>query len=181
MEKEIWRAVVGYEGLYEVSNLGRVRSLERVVARSYHSSILCKSKIMKQRLDAHGYYKISLSDEKHNHKSFFVHRIVASAFIPNPNNYPIINHKDQNPKNNYVCNLEWCTQKYNCNWADRNERLAAHFEKPIKQIKNEVVVKIWKSGSQIERETGYKRRNIQKACNGEYGYKSPYGYKWEWA
>lgn len=178
---EIWKDIEGYEGLYQVSNFGRVRSLDRYIEREGKGVVLFKGAIMKQRLNAQGYWRVALHNKHHESKGWFVHRLVALAFIDNPLELPIINHKDQNPKNNRVENLEWCNQKYNCNYADRNERLASHFEKPIKQTKNGNVVKMWKSGTEIERQTGWARRNIQRVCNREYGYKSAYGFQWEWA
>ena len=107
MEEE-WRPVKGYEGLYEVSNMGRVKSFHR------HQII-----IRKQRVDHSGYMRVCLNkDGTCNTK--LVHRLVAIAFIQNPNNYEIVNHKDGNKKNNAVDNLEWCTQSYNIKHAYHN-------------------------------------------------------------
>lgn len=104
MEKEIWKPVVGYEGLYEVSNLGRIKSINLYAHKE--PVILSTS----QRKD--GYLNIHLS--KNNIcKTYTVHRVVALAFIPNPNNLEMINHKDENRANNRVENLEWCSRKYN--------------------------------------------------------------------
>ena len=106
MEEE-WRPVKGYEGLYEVSNMGLVKSL--------HAS---QSRILKQGT-SHGYMLVNLcKDGICNMKQ--VHRLVATAFIRNPNNYEVVNHKDGNKKNNTVDNLEWCTQRYNIRHACRN-------------------------------------------------------------
>lgn len=106
MEEE-WRPVKGYEGLYEVSNMGRVKSL--------HAS---QGRILKQGT-SHGYMLVNLcKDGICNMKQ--VHRLVATAFIRNPNNYEVVNHKDGNKKNNTVDNLEWCTQRYNIRHACRN-------------------------------------------------------------
>ena len=106
--KEEWRDIIGYEGLYQVSNLGRVKSF------LYYNGT--NERIIKPIQLKNGYYNISLSKNKINKKEY-IHRLVAKAFIPNPNNYPIINHKDENPSNNCVNNLEWCTQKYNMNYV----------------------------------------------------------------
>lgn len=115
--KEIWRDIKGYEGLYKVSNYGRIKSLERkdCLGRSK------KEKILKLSEDKDGYLLITLHKNK-KVKTFKVHRLVAETFVPNPNNYPIINHKDENKINNHVSNLEWCTVKYNNNYGTRNER-----------------------------------------------------------
>lgn len=107
MEEE-WRPIKGYEGLYEVSNMGRVKSL-------YTS----QSIILKQSMSTNGYIKVNLSkDGTRNTK--WVHRLVATAFIRNPNNYEVVNHKDCNKKNNTVDNLEWCTSSYNTKHAYLN-------------------------------------------------------------
>ena len=112
MEKEIWKDIDGYEGLYQVSNLGRVKSL-------HHN----KEKILKGSYNSKGYYFVKLCKNGIS-KSIFVHRLVAQEFIPNPDNLPIVNHKDENPRNNNVDNLEWCTQKYNANYGTVRERQA---------------------------------------------------------
>lgn len=113
--KEKWKPVVGYEGLYEVSNLGRVKSLERhIVARQYNRKL--DEHILHTYDNGRGYQILSLNKDgqQTNHK---VHRIVAEAFIPNPNNYPVVNHKDGNKKNNNVDNLEWTTHQQNTKHA----------------------------------------------------------------
>lgn len=105
--KEDWKPIEGYEGFYEVSNLGRVRSLPRVT----RSNIL-KGTILKPNITPYGYQQICLCRNgiRKQHK---IHRLVANAFIPNPNNLPAINHKDWNTSNNNVDNLEWCDTQYN--------------------------------------------------------------------
>lgn len=99
MEEE-WRDIEGYEGLYQVSNLGRVKRLP---------------KIMKTTTDAQGYKVISLKDESGKAKVVKVHRLVAQAFLPNPENKPVVDHINTDRGNNFVDNLRWCTQKENCN------------------------------------------------------------------
>lgn len=101
--KEIWKPVVGYEGLYKVSNKGRVKGLR-------------SGKILKSALNKKGYPMVVLS---RNGKLLpqRVHRLVALTFIPNLNNYPIVNHINENKTDNRVENLEWCTNKYNCNYG----------------------------------------------------------------
>lgn len=107
---EIWRDIPGYEGKYQVSNTGEIRSLK-----------FGKIKILKQYTDKCGYNFLILS-ENGKRKNYFVHRSVAMTFIPNPNNLPQVNHKDENKANNCVDNLEWCSRKYNMNYGTRNER-----------------------------------------------------------
>lgn len=108
---EVFRPVEGYEGLYEVSNLGRVKSLK-----------WGKERILKPGMDGCGYLKANLYKEG-KIKHFMVHRLVAQAFIPNPEGLPQINHKDEDKTNNRVDNLEWCTAKYNSNYGTRIEQM----------------------------------------------------------
>lgn len=112
--KEIWKDIKDYEGLYQVSNLGNVRSLERKVKINKGYRIV-KNKILKLGI-RNNYYVISLN-KNNKRKSFQVHRLVAEAFIDNLDNKPIINHKNFNKLDNNVNNLEWCTQKENVNYS----------------------------------------------------------------
>lgn len=108
---EIWKDIIGYESFYQVSNIGRVRSLDRTVIRDGYGSVLFKGQIMNQ-FENNGYMMVTLRKDGHKH-NYKVHRLVMMAFEPNPDNLPCINHKDNNRKNNVVSNLEWCTYKYN--------------------------------------------------------------------
>lgn len=108
--REIFKDVVGYEGLYQVSNLGRVRS-------SY------SGKILRSATKKRGYQYVNLYKDKIS-KMHQVHRLVAMTFIPNPNNLPIVNHKDEDPTNNNVENLEWCTHTYNINYGTARQRIS---------------------------------------------------------
>lgn len=120
---EIWKDIAGYEGLYQVSNLGRVRSLDRTVKSCHGATQNIKGKIIKYK-NSRGYACVGLCINK-SVKYMRVHRLVALSFIPNPHNYPHINHKDCNPYNNQVDNLEWCTPKYNNNYREHNSKLSA--------------------------------------------------------
>lgn len=110
--EEIWKDIKGYEGLYQVSNYGRVKSFK-------HN----KEKLRKEVKDNMGYLIVNLS-KNGNKKIYKIHRLVAEAFLQNPNNYPQVNHKDENKINNRADNLEWCTAKYNSNYGTRNERMS---------------------------------------------------------
>ena len=115
---EEWRPVVGYEGLYEVSNTGRVRSLDKYDSMNR----FLRGRILRLFTDGLGYLRAQLYSNS-KRKSFLVHRLVAQAFIPNPDNLPQVNHRDENPSNDNVENLEWCDAKYNSNYGTRNDRI----------------------------------------------------------
>lgn len=120
------KAVKGYEGYYEVDQFGRVYSVDRVISvndngRQYEKPL--KSKQMKQSMHTKGYKMVSLTKEGKT-KSLFVHRIVAEAFIPNENELPMVNHKDEDKTNNFAENLEWCTASYNRTYGNAVERHA---------------------------------------------------------
>ena len=118
LPKQIWKDIPGYEGLYQVSNTGQIRSL------NYRRT--GKKQILKQYINNTGYKQVAL--RKNNKvKWYLVHRLVAQAFIPNPHNYPIINHKDENPANNAVWNLEWCTMDYNIDYS-KNKKMEKQFK-----------------------------------------------------
>ena len=114
---EEWRPVVGYEGLYEVSNIGRVRSLDRYVKGKGKSYFLHKGRVLSPGIKTEGYLIVRLQ-----RRMFYVHRLVTEAFLPNPDNLPEVNHKDEDKLNNRVDNLEWCTVKYNNNYGTRTIR-----------------------------------------------------------
>lgn len=125
---EVWKDIEGFEGLYQVSNLGRVKSLARkdIMGRPV------KGVLMKQRKTRNGYLLVTL---RRNGKrdDRLTHRLVAMAFLINPDNLPQINHKNEEKTNNMVSNLEWCSSKYNANYGTRNERIAKHVEKAREQ------------------------------------------------
>lgn len=117
---EIWKPVIGYEGLYEVSNQGRVRSIDRLVRARAGKSRKVKGIILNASDHGNGYLHVKLSNGKS--KTYLVHRLVASAFIPNPRNFVEINHKDENPRNNRADNLEWCNRTYNLTYGERSTK-----------------------------------------------------------
>lgn len=155
--EENWRDVEGYEGLYQVSNLGNV----------------CRDGKIRRQGSRRGYCTVNLC--KHGVvKVYFVHRLVAKAFIPNPNEYPILNHKDENPLNNRADNLEWCTYSYNMTYGNAQ----ASKIKAVEQLLNGVVVKTWESMAEAKR-AGYSQGNISECCRGTRA--SHKGYEWRYA
>lgn len=119
-ENEVWKDIIGYEGVYQVSNLGNVKSLER---KRFNGRVLVnkKSQIMKQYILKNGYCSTRLYKDGKS-KNHLIHRLVAIAFIPNPQNLPQVNHKDENKGNNCVDNLEWCDRVYNNNYGTAQQR-----------------------------------------------------------
>ena len=121
MRKEIWKPIDGFNGYYEISNFGNVRSVKRYV-RSRGGSRPVESRMKEQFFNPRGYLRVALFKEQ-KCKKFFVHRLVAMAFIPNPLNLPFINHKNEIKTDNRVENLEWCTAEYNDNYGSRNDKI----------------------------------------------------------
>lgn len=122
--KEEWRDIPGYEGLYQVSNLGQIKSLGRIIQESWSDGTHCRyhsfpEKILKPRKDTNGYLSVGLYDLDRNRKKCRIHRLVAVAFLINDQKLPHINHKDEDPCNNKVSNLEWCDIEYNLNYGNR--------------------------------------------------------------
>jgi hypothetical protein len=128
---EIWKDIVGYEGLYQVSNMGRVKSLARYKRNGTKKNgepmmYLLNEEIKVLQIDKAGYQNVYLW--KDNKMKFVkVHRLVAQAFIPNPNNYPLVMHMDNNPTNNLPSNLQWGTQKHNMQHASQCGRIRNQF------------------------------------------------------
>ena len=133
MIDEVWKPVVGFEGLYEVSNKGRVRSVDRDIIRSDGKVQHKKGVVLKQFITNKGYPYVMVNKDYKQHLKT-VHRLVAQTFIPNPNNCPVVNHKDEDKTNNCVENLEWCTQSHNMTWNDVHKRVAQKLKgKPSKK------------------------------------------------
>ena len=127
---EIWLPIEGYENLYEVSNLGRVRSLEHTVLRKNGVKLKVPGKILKPRTNNSGYLMVRLY-KNGIWRDFLLHRIVSTAFLPNPDKKPQVNHLSENKQNNSVENLEWCTAKENNNYGTKNKRASEKLSKPV--------------------------------------------------
>ena len=175
---EIWKDVKGYEGLYQVSNLGNVRSLNY---RRYGGV-----RNLTPKCNNYGRLWVDLWKNGRN-KMFLIHRLVASAFIPNPNNYPQINHIDENPQNNVAENLEWCTAKYNVQTYNKNHPEKRHAPRgpnknctAIKQLTLAgETVKLWSNSREVMREQGWSDWSISQCCKGKR--KTAYGFIWQYA
>jgi hypothetical protein len=189
--EEVWKCVKDYEGLYRVSNLGRVKSLSKIDLRGH----LRNEKILKLRTTKQGYSQVGLHKDGKETK-FLVHQLVAKAFIPNPNNYPIINHKKEFEKsNNTIDNLEWCTYKYNANYGTYQERRIKSIDftqrtknidyenmqkcrrKKVYQYKGTELIKEWNSILETKK-FGFQPSQVSECCNKVKGFKTHRGYTW---
>lgn len=158
---EEFKPVAGYEGLYEVSNRGRIYSIR-------------SGKILRPKSNGRGYLQVTLAGNG-GHKMAYVHRLVAIAFLPDTGEE--VNHKDENVQNNAVENLEWCTRHYNLRFGTRVDRIVQHHKKPVEQLDmNGCVIRVFGSVAEVERLFGYNHSNISNCCNGKL--KSAYGSKW---
>ena len=175
---EEWRDVVGYEGLYQVSSEGRVKSLERKVPHCSGGERIKKERILKPGADRGGYLRVDLCDGGKS-RMFSVHRLVCQAFHDNPENKLDVNHINENKTDNRACNLEWSTRKENCNHGTRNVRMAIAKSRPIAQYTlNGKLLKVWPSTAEVERRAGFDHSAISKAANGNR--KTAYGFIWKY-
>lgn len=182
MEK--WKEIKGYESLYQISSSGRVKSLYRVdrLGRVYNERILTPEITKK------GYLRVSLGNRKDGFKKIMVHRLVAAAFIPNPDNLPQVNHKDENKSNNHVNNLEWCDNTYNHNFGTRNYRANKHKNKRIAQFDifgnkiaeyDSIKIAASKIGVNVSQLSRHLNNKPTKNIRGKFYYShSVGGYKW---
>ena len=190
--EEIWKDVTwidGFEGLYKISSFGRVLSKNYRHTQTEH--------IVQPSINKYGYFAIMLHANG-KLKNVLVHRLVATAFIENPDNFPLVNHKDENKLNNNVENLEWCTQEYNLNYSlDRRNRKnkRTKVSEKRKNTKHQVPHKYFcqvvqrdldgkilgkhNNVSEVARIKEYDLKSLIDCCKGKR--KTAYGYKWEFA
>lgn len=154
--------IKGYEGIYAITSCGKVWSYKR-------------KKFLNPIRNQKGYERVFLSTNKGG-KNFPIHKLVATAYIPNPNNFPQINHKDENKENNSVNNLEWCTNKYNSNYGTRNIRMARAKWRKVLCIE---LNRIFDSEKQAEAELKIGVSRISECCSGKN--KTAGGYHWKYA
>lgn len=167
---EIWKDIQGYEGLYQVSNLGRVRSLDRKVQHPKGGKRFSKGQIIKPGATPKGYLFVQLSSGSEICTKR-VNRLVAEAFIPNPKNLPVVNHKDKDRANNSVANLEWCTVEYNNRYS---------CTKAVLQFdRNGKFIAAWDAVSDASRATGINAGNIVQCCKGNK-YKTVGNFIWRY-
>jgi hypothetical protein len=190
--EEIWKDINGYEGLYQVSNLGNVRKID-------WSGKLIRSLRPKLARDGYRRVRLHMFGEK---KECYVHRLAAEAFLPNLNKLPVVNHKDENRENNNVSNLEWCDRSYNMRYSmnlhpEKQEEQKLLRDKafdgcvsrkgpykrkmPVIQrsIETDEVVSVWSSLYEAAIENKWHGSLIKRCCDGER--KTAYGFKWQYA
>jgi len=176
---EVWKDVKGYEGLYQVSNLGRVKSLERTVTAKNGSKRTIRQRILKPKTERNGYLRVILCKGNGKKKTLKVHRLVCEAFHENPENKPCVNHIDENKANNTASNLEWCSYKENNNHGTRNERRAKAQSKTVGQYTRDgKLIKVWQSTNEVERQLGFEHSAISAVARGNR--KTAYGYIWKY-
>ena len=158
---EFYKDIPEFEGLYQISNLGNVKSLRSNI-------------IMKPRKNNAGYYYIQFSVNQKKTKKF-IHRLVAEVFIPNPANKKEVHHLDGNPENNKMTNLKWVEHKDHTDL----EHIPRATKPVIQYDLNGNFIKFWNSQSEINRELNYNKGSISNCCNGKT--KTAYGFKWQYA
>ena len=179
---EEWRDIKGYEGLYQVSNEGRVRSFDRIIKQktklANYKIFTMKGRILKTASVNRGYLAVQLWKDGIA-KMRLIHRLVAEAFIPNPDNLPQVNHKDEDKENNFVfinedgsvnlekSNLEWCSEKYNANFGTAIARRVEKQSKQVDQLDGVTgeLIRRWESTNECGR-NGYTQSSVSQCCRG---------------
>lgn len=175
MLSEVWKDIRGYEGFYQVSNYGRVRSITRTFKRKDGLVKTFQERVLKQGTNPNGYKYVNLSKGSGVYCAR-VHRLVAQAFLNNERNLPCINHKDEDKENNHVNNLEWCSYRYNNTY---NNKHLSRATKVLQYSQDGEFIKAYISVSEAEKTVIGKRSNISACCSGKI--KSCGGYVWKYA
>ncbi len=179
VEQEVWKDIPGYEGLYQASTGGRIKSLQR---NCRHSSGIgyrkVREKILCSFIQKNGYVYVTLSKDGKS-KTHRLHRIIAMTFLENPYNLAEVNHKDENKQNNSVGNLEWCSNYYNQNYGTHQKRNSESSKIPVLQLDlNGNLIKKWDSADDAGKQLNIYPQNIGKCCKKKI--KTAYGCKWEY-
>ena len=176
--QEIWKDIVGFEGLYQISDKGNVRSLDRIIKLYNGGQYKRKGKTLQPLLSKDKYYQIHLL-KNGVAKTIKIHRLVATAFIPNPNHFAEVNHKNEIKTDNRVENLEWCTQEYNKRYGTARQRMRLKMSKKVNQYDlNGNFIKTWCGTREIERNLGIFNQSISLCCLGKRNKAG--GFKWRY-
>lgn len=179
---EVWRAVPDFEGKYEVSNLGRIRSLDRIVTMKNGAKRFHEGKLLTPKKQKNGYLFYQLFDGNGKFKHWMLHRLVATVFIDNPQGYKEVNHKDGDKTNNKYTNLEWCTRQYNCIHAIENglkDMSKVYSMHPVVQIKDGEIINEYPSIVEAANSVGVTPSAISRCLRGKS--KKSMGYQWRYA
>lgn len=174
---EVWKNMKGFEGFYQVSNEGRGKSLDRVVEMNNKwgtkTKVLKKGKLLIPHSYTNGYLFFTLTVNGKRYQES-VHRAVAKAFIPNPQNLPEVNHKDEDKTNNCVENLEWCTHQYNNTYNNKHLKIGKQLHnridmsKTVYQLKDGIVTNTYPSAAEAARQNNVSTSNIVQCCHGGF-------------
>lgn len=179
--QEIWKDIPNFEDSYQVSNLGRFRAKERKVRTFGGAYRTISAGIRKPNKCKNGYYEV-FCNRAQKRQVFLLHRLVAQVFIPNPNNLPEVNHKDEDITNCRADNLEWCTSKYNANYGTRTQRCIENNpqKRPVNQYtKDGRFIKRWRMINDAARHVGVDGSAITRVCKGKQH--TSMGYVWRYA
>lgn len=174
---ERWRWVDGYEGLYMVSDRGRVMSVPKRAAKSNGYMVGYEGKLLQPAKNKKGYLIVGLSRDGEL-RTKAIHRLVAEAFLQNNDDYPCVNHMDEDKTNNHAENLEWCTFEYNNNYGTRNERISAATSRAVQMILDGKVVAEYPSARKAHEATGVTPSHVSECCNGKR--KTANGFEWSY-
>lgn len=175
MDKEIWKDIPDFSN-YQISNFGKVRRYNKA---SEYDKRIPKFTYLKPQKVKRGYLQVSLCKNGKQYKKT-IHRLVALLFIPNPNNLPQINHKDENPSNNVVSNLEWCDNWYNCHYGNHIERVRiSHFKRIGQYDLGNKLIRYWNSIIDASNNLGIDSSSITKVCKNKRNTAGGYIWKYE--